>query len=66
MIDYEDYKKYLEKIGFSGNSLNTYPSYISQNKLDIFATIESYRGLSNDEKLIKFSNEDSSYLQKKY
>ena len=63
MIDYEDYKRYLEKIGFSGNSLNTYPSYISQNKLDIFATIDSYADLSNDEKLIKFSNEDSSFQE---
>jgi len=63
MIDYEDYKIYLQKIGFSGNSLNTYPSYISQNKLDILTNIEGYIDLSDDNKLIKFSNENNNFKE---
>lgn len=63
MINYKDYKLYLQRIGFLGNSLNTYTSYISQNKLDIFENIDGYQNLNDDEKLIKFSNESDDFRE---
>ncbi|MDQ7085226.1 MAG: AAA family ATPase [Sulfurovum sp.] len=63
MIDYDGYKEYLIKIGFSNNSLQTYPSYISENKIDILKNIERYQNLDDNEKLIKFSNEDNDFKE---
>ncbi len=61
MIDYNNYKEYLIKIGFADNSLNTYPSYVSENKIKILGYIDRYKNLSDENKLIMFSNEDNSF-----
>ena len=59
MLDYEGYKKYLIRIGIEQPA--TWLSYISQNKLEILNSINGYQNLSNEQKIIKFSNEASSF-----
>ena len=60
-IDYEGYSKYLELIGIENK--NTWKSYISENKLAILNQIEGYENLTDEKKLIKFSNEDNSFKE---
>ncbi|GAB1465297.1 hypothetical protein MASR2M54_07970 [Aliarcobacter cryaerophilus] len=60
-IDYQGYSTYLELIGIE--NINTWNSYISENKLDILNSIDGYENLTDEKKLIKFSNEDSSFKE---
>ena len=60
-IDYQGYSRYLELIGIE--NINTWKSYISENKLDILNSIDGYENLTDEKKLIKFSNEDSSFKE---
>ena len=60
MIDYEGVKAYLERLGFADSGINTYlTSYLHENKIDIFNNFDAYRDLSNEDKILKFSEDDS-------
>ncbi|MGJ0310152.1 AAA family ATPase [Aliarcobacter cryaerophilus] len=58
-IDYQGYSRYLELIGIE--NINTWKSYISENKLEILNSIKEYKNLTDEKKLIKFSNETTDF-----
>lgn len=60
-IDYDGFKKYLIKLNFAETGINTYLSYISENKIQILNQIEGYIDLNDAEKILKFANEDTSF-----
>ena len=45
-IDYQGYSTYLELIGIE--NINTWKSYISENKLDILNSIDGYENLTDE------------------
>ena len=60
MIDLQEYKKYLEKIGLASNSINFYSSHITTG-LEILNSIEEFKDLADIEKLKKFSQKGKTY-----
>ncbi len=60
MIDYEGVRAYLKRLGFAETGINTYiTSYLHEKKIDILNNFDTYKDLTDEEKLLKFS-EDSN------
>lgn len=60
-LDRDGFRRYLEKLGFAPNGINTYLGYINQQKIDILNKINEYKNLTDEEKVLEFAKVDNSF-----
>ena len=66
MIDYEEVRNYLQRLGFAESGINTYiSSYLHPNKIAILNNFDDYKNLTDEEKIMKFAD-DKNILQTEF